>query len=223
MGLSAQSFVFFISSPLHDSLEPGSCCTSHSAGMADASPSPETSPSQLPRHNKTLLRFILPSARLYITNLPETEQPTKVDPLITLGAHVCLPRKGGDASSWKEKTEIQTDTQTSFCAVLLFLLHTEYPVKNVFDYGLWAAAVGKAGLTGLRNSPEGLSLCEHSLSNSFCTFRRRSAGCWEPLLFRFGCRVHSNRGWVFVYGCLIHIRACTTNVNTCTSTQMKTQ
>lgn len=99
MGLSAQSFVFFISSPLHDSLEPGSCCTSHSAGMADASPSPETSPSQLPRHNKTLLRFILPSARLYITNLPETEQPTKVDPLITLGAHVCLPRKGGDASS----------------------------------------------------------------------------------------------------------------------------
>lgn len=85
-------------SPLHDPLQPRSCCTSHSADMADASPSPEMSPSQLPWQES-----FIKGPKLHVTNLPETEQPTKVDPLVTPGAHVCLPRKGGDASSWNEE------------------------------------------------------------------------------------------------------------------------
>lgn len=157
-GLSAQSFL--LSSPLHDSLQPVSCCTSHSADMADASPSPERSPSRLSWHNKALLRFLLLSARLHITNLLETKQPTKVDSLITPGAHVCLPRKGGDASSWNEKTEkpIQKDIQTNpfapFCFLLFFIGTRRYKIKcnirtisrelsKVFQYGLWPAAVEK--------------------------------------------------------------------------------
>lgn len=223
MGLSAQSFVFF-SSPLHDSLQPGSCCTSHSADMADASPSPEKSPSQLPWHKDLLI----PITNLGVTNFPWDWATYQSRPSYYTWGTRLPPQKRWWCFQLKwENKSIHSDTFLHSIAFTGYWVRSSSRGVKESGYDLWPTAMGKAGLTGLSNSPEWVYV--KSLSNSFSTFRRRSAGCWDPLLFRVCCRVHSSQGWVFD-GCLVHIRTCTPDVDTCIrsknkshpSTQMKT-
>lgn len=83
--------------PLHGCREPTSSHTCHTAGRADASLFPATSPSQLAAHagvSQTTTRSV-----------KTTWKPlTEIHLLVTSGTHVGLPGESGDAASWGQIT-----------------------------------------------------------------------------------------------------------------------